>query len=73
MFDMPAEDQPLGGSDGDISELADANGATQQTAANGVTTPPPNPPIVTPQSATTDQLMFLMGRLWHNKARSKKR
>ena len=33
---MPAEDQPLGGSDGDISELADGNWPTQPQAADGI-------------------------------------
>jgi len=95
-MNVPAEDQPLGGSDGDISELADgnwptqpqaadgigptqpteadANGATQQTAADGIGptqptaaggfwTTPPNPPTISSQSASTDQLMFMMGQL----------
>ena len=95
-MNMPAEDQPLGGSDGDLSEAADgngptqpqaadgigptqpteadANGATQQTAADGnwptqptaadgSWTTPPNPPTTTPQSASTNQLMFMIGQL----------
>ena len=35
MINVPAEDQPLGGSDGDISEAADGNWPTQPQAADG--------------------------------------